>query len=205
MINVLLVDDHAILRMGLTSLLGTTADIRVIGSASSGTEAVSVYERLRPDVVLMDLMMPDIDGAEATRRILASDAAKPRVLIFTTYATADALNHALDYGARGAILKNAEFPELCKAIRTIAEGGRYIMPDLRTLVSSELMIPELTARQKEVLQYLVDGHSNQDIAHSLQISAETVKDHIDIIYAKLNAANRTEAVAIALRKHLLKM
>ena len=202
-IKVLIVDDHAILRMGLTALLNSKKDIEVVGDAASGDAGMRKAVKLKPDVVIVDLVMPDMDGVETTRQLLEK-APDAKVLILTTFGTADGISHALSAGARGAVMKNVEFTELVAAIRTIAAGGRAVSPEIERILATEPPIPELSPRQAEILASLVRGLSNIDIATQLGISLDMVKEHTTSLFAKLGVANRTEAVSLALRKHLLK-
>ncbi len=201
-IKVLIVDDHAILRMGLTALLNSKKDIEVVGDAANGPAGIRKALKLKPDVVIMDLAMPDMDGAETTRQLLAK-APDSKVMILTTFGTADGISHALDAGALGAVMKNVEFTELVDAIRTIAGGGHYVSPEIERILEADPPIPALSPRQAEILSSLVRGLSNIDIASQLGISLDMVKEHTTSLFAKLGVANRTEAVAIAMRKHLV--
>ena len=203
-IKVLIVDDHAIMRNGLASLLRTRKEIDVIGDAGDGASGIRKAVKLKPDVVIMDLMMPDMDGSEATRQMLQK-LPEVKVLIFTTFGTADGIGHALAAGANGAILKNVELPELVAAIKTVASGGRALSPEIEQILTDDPPVPELSTRQTEILNSIIRGLSNDDIARQLGISVPMVKEHVNAIFAKLGAANRAEAVAIALRKHLLKI
>ena len=203
-VRVLIVDDHAVLRMGLTSLLKSQSGFDVIGEASGGEIALRKVLELKPDVVIMDLMMPGMDGIEATRRMLLQHP-DTKVLILTTFGTSDGIAHALKAGALGAIMKNAEPSELVKAIRTVATGRPYLSKEVSRIMADEPPVPTLSPRQMEILQSIERGFSNADIAQQLSISVDVVKEHIRFLLAKLGAANRTEAVAIALRKHLLKI
>ena len=191
-------DDHAIVRTGLVSLLETEPDIDVVGEACNGETAISMALRLKPDVVIMDLMMPDVDGIVATERILA------KILVLTTSTVSDDLARALEAGARGAITKNAEYEKLVAAIRDVAAGKIAVSSEVRHLIDEDPPAPKLTPRQSDVLHSLTRGLSNQEIAKQFGIGRESVKEHIDSLYAKIGAANRAEAVAIAFRKHLLK-
>jgi len=202
-IRVLLVDDHAILRMGLASILGTQSEIDVVGEADSGEAGIRQAMKLKPDVVLMDLMMPGMDGVEATRR-LAAEAPETKVLILTTFGTADGIAHALDAGARGALMKDIKLPALVAAIRTVAGGGRVLAPEIEQMQKENPPVAELTPRQEEILRSVIRGLTNADIAQQLGISVPMVRDHLNAVFVKIGAANRTEAVAIALRRHLLK-
>ena len=203
-VRVLIVDDHAVLRMGLTSLLKSQSGFDVVGEASGGEIALRKVLELKPDVVIMDLMMPGMDGIEATRRMLLQHP-DTKVLILTTFGTSDGIAHALEAGALGAIMKNAEPGELVKAIRTVAAGRPYLSKEVSRIMADEPPVPTLSPRQMEILQSIERGFSNADIAKQLSISVDVVKEHIRFLLAKLGAANRTEAVAIALRKHLLKI
>ena len=203
-IRVLIVDDHIIVRAGLSSILGAEKDLEVVGQAKNGIEAVHAVERLRPDVVLMDLMMPKMDGVEATAEISAKSP-ESKVILLTTFGTSDGIAHGLDAGAKGAILKNADNTQLAAAIRKIAAGGEYISPDIRQQLAVDPPLPDLTMRQKEILGSMIRGLTDRDIARQFGIRQDGVSDHVSAILRKLGAANRTEAVAIALRKHLLKI
>ena len=200
--RVLIVDDHAILRMGLASLLSSKKDIEVVGDAANGPEGIRRAIELKPDVVVMDLMMPGMGGAEATARLLEK-APDAKVLIITTFDTSDGIDRALKAGARGAIMKNCDFEELVDALRTVASGGSYIAPDVKRLFSNDPPAITLSPRQREMLQSIARGLSNPDIAKQFGISVYVVKEHIAALFAKIGAANRSEAVAIAMRKNLL--
>ena len=202
-ITVYLIDDHAVMRRGLASLLGTQHGLRVVGDAGDAALGIREAAALKPDVVIMDLMMPQMDGVDATRRLKA-ECPETHVLILTTFGTADGLGHALAAGASGALVKTAELPELLAAIRATAAGGRTISPEIEQILADDPPIPELTPRQAEVLASVTRGFTNEDIARQLGLSLATVKDYLNTTFAKIGAANRAEAVAIALRKHLLK-
>lgn len=202
--TVMIVDDHAIFRMGLASLLGTAKDISVVGDAGDGESAVKKALKLRPDVIIMDFLMPGMDGAEATRRILA-EWPEAKVVIFTTYDAANGIGHALDAGAKGAIVKKAEFDDLLDAIRAVSYGGTFISPEIAQVLKSSPATAPLSPRQADVLELVTLGLTNEDIAYKLGLSAPVVRDYLKSTFAKIGAANRAEAVAIAMRKHLLKI
>ena len=203
-IKVMIVDDHAILRMGLASLLNAKKDIEVVGEADSGAAALRKAPKLKPDVIVMDLMMPGMDGAETTRR-LKELMPEARILILTTFGTADGIAHALSAGARGALLKNVEFSDLANAIRKIAAGEKVVADEIQRILASEPAIKTLSPRQRQILESMVRGLSNDDISKQLGISLDMVKEHIQTLFAKIGASNRAEAVSTALRKHLLKV
>ena len=202
--SVLIIDDHAILRMGLSSLLNAKNDIEVVGDAANGKVGIQKALKLKPDVVIMDLMMPGMDGAETTRQLLAK-VPESKILILTTFGTSDGITHALEAGARGAVMKNCDFGELVMAIRSVARCSRYVSPEIERIIAKDPPIAPLSPRQAEILQSIVRGLSNPDIAKQLGISLDMVKEHTEALFQKLGVANRPEAVAIALRKHLLKI
>ena len=204
MIKILIADDHQIVRTGLAAILGTERDMRVVGQVKNGEEAVGETLRLKPDVVIMDLMMPKKDGVEATAEI-AEKAPSAHVMVLTTFGTYDGIAYALSAGARGAILKNADNAELVRAIRTVAGGGEHISQDIRRQFDSDPPVPLMTPRQREILASMVRGLTDRDISQQLGIRQDGVNDHVRAILQKIGAANRTEAVAIALRKHLVKI
>ena len=203
-IRILIADDHLILRMGLVTLLENAGDMEVVGEAEDGEGAVREALRLRPDVVIMDLVMPGLDGTAATERIKAK-APDVRVLVLTTFGTSDIISKALSNGADGALLKNSPQKELLSAIRAVAGGSRIISKDVQEILATDPPAQALSPRQKEILDLIVRGFSNADIAKRFGISVTVVKEHLVALYHKIDASNRTEAVAIALRKHLLKI
>ena len=203
-IKILIADDHAVVRMGLASLFSAKADFEVVGQAKNGEIAIREAKRLTPDVVVMDLMMPGMDGIETTRAIrMAVPAAK--ILILTSFTTSNDIAWALDAGAQGAIMKSAENTELVAAIRAVAAGEQYVSAEIKSLMDTDPPVSGLTGRQTEVLQSLSLGLTNRDIAQQLGISTRSVEDHVNHILERIGAANRAEAVGIALRKHLLKI
>lgn len=203
-IRVLIVDDHKLVRDGLAALLGIARNLDIIDSAGNGKEAVEKALALKPDVVIMDLMMPVMDGVEATREIRRS-APEVKVLILTTFGTSDGIAHAIEAGATGALMKSTDRDELAESIRKVARGERAISDEIAQQMENDPPVPELTPRQREILDSMVRGLNNPDIAKQFGIRRDGVKQHINAILAKIGASNRTEAVAIALRKHLLKI
>ena len=203
-ISILIADDHTIVRAGLAALLGTEKDFAIVGQAKNGIEAVSETLRLKPDVVIMDLMMPKKDGVAATAEI-AERAPGTKVILLTTFGTSDGIAHALDSGAKGAILKSADNAQLAGAIRKVVRGGTFVSPEIRQQLAVNPPVSTMTPRQREILASMMNGLTDGDIARQLGIHTYSVSDHVSAILQKLGAANRTEAVAIALKKHLLKM
>ena len=203
-IRVLIADDHKIVRMGLAALLATENDLQLVGEAEDGVEAVQLAASLKPDVVIMDIMMPKKDGVDATRETLAASPGT-KVLLLTSYGTSNSVAQAIDAGASGALMKTADDAQIVSVIRRLAAGGRYVSPEIKKSIVTTPTIPTLSPRQTEVLRQLTLGLTNKEIANALGIRKDGVEDHINIIFSKLGASNRAEAVAIALRKHLLKM
>jgi DNA-binding NarL/FixJ family response regulator len=202
-ISVLIVDDHEVVREGLRLSLSRASHIRVIGEAADGAAAIGLVERRKPDVVIMDVRMPGMDGLEATKAILEvePDAA---VLIFTAFSERSLLARGLESGAKGYILKEAPHETLLRAVERVAKGEGYIDPALMpAFLSGKEGTDMLTAREREILQLLADGMSNADVAARLFISQETVKSHVRHILTKLEADTRTHAVAIALRDSII--
>ena len=202
-ITCLIADDHEVVREGLRLALSRSQRIRVIGEAADGASAVALAERRRPDVVIMDLRMPDMDGLEATE-LIANKAPGTAVLIFTAYGERSLLQRGLESGALGYILKETPHETLVRAIEKVAAGETFVDPGLMAEVVSARGQPDiLTPREREILQLLADGMSNVDVAAKLFISQETVKSHVRHILAKLEADTRTQAVAIALREAMI--
>jgi DNA-binding NarL/FixJ family response regulator len=202
-ITCLIVDDHEVVREGLRLSLSRAQHVRVVGEASDGEAAIELAERRRPDVVIMDVRMPGMDGLEATKALLerVPDAS---VLIFTAYSERSLLSRGLESGAKGYVLKEAPHETLVRAIEKVASGDGYVDPALMpSFLTGRDKDDMLTARERQILQLLADGMSNADVAAKLFISQETVKSHVRHILAKLEADTRTHAVAIALRESII--
>jgi NarL family two-component system response regulator LiaR len=206
-IRVLIVDDHDIVRRGLGNMLDTFDDFELIGEASGGEQAIQMCQTLQPDVVLMDLVMPRMNGVTATERI---HAAHPdiRIVVLTTFQEENLVQGALEAGAISYLLKNVSIDELAFAIRNAYEGRATLAPEAAQVLISVATRPlqighDLTEREREVLALIVEGLSNREIADHLTISHSTVKNHVSNILSKLNVANRAEAVATALQNKLV--
>ena len=203
-IKILIADDHKIVRMGLKALISSERDMAVVGEADDGEAAVRAALELAPDIVVMDLMMPVMSGEEAIgelhRRLPAV-----RTIVLTSFSSSDRIVQALEAGATGAVLKTADDATLLKAIRDVSQGRKFISPEIRKLIAADPPAQKLSPRQREVLESLTQGLSNKDIAVKLGISNPRVEELMAALLSKIGAANRTEAVAIALRKHLLKI
>jgi DNA-binding NarL/FixJ family response regulator len=195
MIRVLLADDHGLVRDGLSRLLGTVPDIEVVAAAADGHEAVRLAGEHRPDVILMDLRMPGIDGSEATRRVLENDPT-PQVVILTSFSEREEVLNALDAGAIGYLLKDAEPDELIRGIRAAAQGESPLAPRAaRTLIGSRGAAPghQLSDREREVLGLVTRGLPNKLIARELGISEKTVKAHLTTIFQRIGVTDRVQA------------
>ncbi len=201
-ITCLIADDHEVVREGLRLSLSRAPHIRVVGEASDGASAVAIAERRHPDVVIMDVRMPGMDGLEATKE-LSQKLPETSVLIFTAFSERSLLGRGMESGAKGYILKEAPHQTLVRAIEKVANGEGYVDPALMPAFLTKDKEDMLTAREREILQLLADGMSNADAASRLFISQETVKSHVRHILAKLEADTRTHAVAIALRESII--
>jgi DNA-binding NarL/FixJ family response regulator len=201
-ITCLIADDHEVVREGLRLSLSRSAHVRVIGEASDGASAIAIAERRRPNVVIMDVRMPGIDGLEATKAV-TQKLPETAVLIFTAYGERSLLGRGLEAGAKGYILKEAPHETLLRAIEKVANGEGYVDPALMPDLLAREREDMLTGREREILKLLADGMSNADVAQKLFISQETVKSHVRHILAKLEADTRTHAVAIALRASII--
>ena len=208
-IRVMITDDHAIVRRGMAALLATEPDIIVAGEAANGAQAVELAAELKPDVMLMDLEMPGMDGIEAIRRITAQDPSA-RILVITSFATDDKVFPAIKAGALGYLLKDSDPEALVSAIRQVYRGESSLHPKIARMLLTELSTPSqrplspdpLTDREVEVLRLLARGLSNQEIADELVISEATVRTHVSRILGKLHLASRTQAALYALREGL---
>jgi NarL family two-component system response regulator LiaR len=209
LIRLLIVDDHTIVRKGIRALLATETDIEVVGEAANGREAIEQTSKLRPDVILVDLMMPEIDGIEAVRRITA-DYADTRILVLTSFATDDKVFPAIKAGALGYLLKDSAPDALISAIRQVYRGESSLHPKIARKLLKEISRPmeqtptpdPLTQREVDVLKLVATGLSNQEIANSLTVSEATVRTHVSHILSKLHLASRTQAALYALREGL---
>jgi NarL family two-component system response regulator LiaR len=205
----LVVDDHVVVRRGIRALLATVDSVQVLGEAQDGQEALEKIDTLRPDVILLDLLMPRMGGIEVTRRVIAEDPGA-RILVLTSFAADDKVFPAIKAGALGYLLKDTGPEELVRAIRQVYRGESSLSPTIARKVLQELSRPSdrpptaepLTEREVEVLQVVAQGRSNQEIAEALVISEATVRTHVSNILGKLHLASRTQAALYALREGL---
>jgi two-component system, NarL family, response regulator LiaR len=206
-IRVMLVDDHAMVRRGLATFLSIFDDLQLAGEAESGAEAIQLCGEVQPDVVLMDMVMPDMDGANATSAI-RQQFPSVQVIALTSFKEGDLVKKALEAGAIGYLLKDVSADELVRAIRAAHAGRATLSPDAaQALVENANQPPppglDLTEREREVLTLMVEGLNNTQIAGRLSISPSTIKSHVSNILAKLNVSSRTEAVTLALRHRII--
>ena len=214
-IRVLIADDEQLVRTGIAMILSVEEDFEVVGTAENGEVAVRLTIELAPDVVLMDVRMPVMDGIDATRQIVEGPTATTAVLMLTTYHVDEAVTAALRAGASGIVLKDAAPDELVGAVRAVSEGDAWLDPAVakrllaefvnrpEPTVPTEKEIAELTAREREVMRLVAHGLTNQEIAEFLTISENTVKTHVSRILIKLGLRDRAQAVAAAYRRHVL--
>ncbi len=209
-IRILIADDHPVVRDGLVAILSTQSEFEVVGQARDGREAVSRAVELRPNVVLLDLEMPEMDGVEALRELRAK-CPQAQVIVFTAFDTDERIVGAVQAGAKGYLLKGAPRGELFQAIRVVSRGGSLLQPVVASKLLEHMssrsesagLTERLTAREMEVLRLLSDGQTNKEIARALFITERTVKFHVSSILGKLGAGNRTEAVRIAAQHGLV--
>lgn len=205
MIRIVVVDDHGVIRDGLRAALETRPDLQVVGEAATGNDGVAVVEATTPDVVIMDLNLPDIDGVTATRRIVASGSSS-RVLVLTMQGDEDAVVRALRAGARGYLLKDAGRDEIERAVRTLAGAGTVLGAEIGDRFVAAISgagrptltpFPQLTDREREVLELMAQGRSNADVARALFLSQKTVRNRVSTIFTKLGVDDRVEAIIMA--------
>jgi NarL family two-component system response regulator LiaR len=206
-IRVMLVDDHAVVRSGLSAFLLAFDDLELVGEASNGAEAVKLCQEIQPDVVLMDMMMPEMDGATATRLIRQNNP-QVQVIALTSFKEDELVHGALEAGAIGYLLKNISAEELVNAIRAAKTGRFTLSPEATEALihssASSTLGHDLTSREKEVLELMAKGLNNSQIAERLIVSRSTIRFHVSNVLSKLNASSRTEAVAVAIQNNLVK-
>jgi two-component system, NarL family, response regulator len=201
-IRVLIVDDHPVVRAGLTSMLSTQADISVIGSASSGDEALDILSRTAVDILLLDLRMPGTNGV-ATLAAIKRQSIPVRAIVLTSYETDEDIYRAVHAGAGGYLLKDTPLREMLEAIHTVHAGNRYIPRHIASRLAERMMRSNLTARELEILKMLTKGLTNKQIGHALGISENTVRNHVNSIIEKLEVCDRTEAATTAIQRGII--
>jgi DNA-binding NarL/FixJ family response regulator len=214
-IHILVADDHPVVRDGLVAMLSTQVDFQVVGASSTGAETVDLAASLQPDVILLDLEMPEMDGVDALRKI-RSNKTDAKVIVFTAFDTDDRILNAVRAGARGYLLKGAPREDIFRAIRVVNEGGSLLEPVVATKLMQQVveagksdrdpgLVEPLTPREEEVLQLLAQGKTNKEIASELVVTERTVKFHVSSILRKMDRGNRTEAVRLAVELGLVKI
>lgn len=214
-IRILIADDHPVVRDGLAAIISTQPDFVVVGEAGNGDEVLQMVKTLHPDVVLLDLEMPGMDGVEALRAMRELCGERARAIVFTAFDTDERILDAVQAGAKGYLLKGARRDDIFKAIRVVSEGGSLLEPVVaskllehmsgRRRTAADEQVEQLTERETEVLRLLAQGRTNKEIAAELYITERTVKFYVSAILAKLGAGNRTEAVTIAAQRGLVKL
>jgi two-component system NarL family response regulator len=203
-LNIMLVDDHYLVRMGLASIIALEPDMTVCAQAATGEQAVALFRTHRPDVTLMDQRLPGLTGSETTQAIRA-EFPGARILVLSTYVCDEEIYKALQFGAMGYLSKSVQREELTAAIRKAAGGRRHITPDVAALLADGMSRSHLSTRELDVLRLLVGGNRNRQIASILDITEGTVKLHVSSILAKLGVADRTEAVTVALQRGIVQL
>jgi DNA-binding NarL/FixJ family response regulator len=203
-IRVLSIDDHPLLREGIAAIINSQSDMTLVSEAASGAEAIQKYREFRPDIALMDLRLPDLSGIDAMIAIRA-EFPEARIIMLTTFEGDVEIQRALQAGARGYLLKSTPPNELLQAIRQVHAGKKRVPPDVAAQLAEHMGNERLTGREIEVLQQVAGGNRNRDIADRLFISEETVKVHIKHIMEKLGANDRTQAIAIAVRRGIIQL
>lgn len=203
-IRVLIADDHFVVRSGLAAIIEAQTDMTVVAEASNGLEAVVEFQALHPDVVLMDLQMPEVDGAAAIRSI-KNEFPDAKIIVLTTFDGDEDIFRALKAGAAGYLLKDAGKSELLSAVRAVFSGQKFLLPNIAEKLADRVYGNDLTARELEILQGILDGYSNKEIGLKLNITEGTVKNHINSILGKLDVSDRTQAVLCAVKRGILRL
>ncbi len=202
-IRVLIVDDHSVVRRGIAAIIDMEDDAIVVGQAGDGAEAIDLWRKLQPDVVLMDLRMPGLDGVEAIRRIRAEDA-EAGIIVLTTFDHDEDIYAGLRAGAKAYLLKDVEPEELFRCIRAVHAGEAYLQPKVAAKLAQRVQEEPLTEREEQILKLLAEGKSNRAIGEVLHITESTVKSHMKSLFVKLDVTSRAEAISLAARRGLVK-
>jgi DNA-binding NarL/FixJ family response regulator len=201
-IKVMVVDDHPLMRVGITSIINARPDMTVVAQTDTGEEAVAMHRQHKPDITLMDLRLPKMSGVEAILAIRSKNAGA-RFIVLTTYEGDEDIHRALEAGARGYVIKGMPYQTLIEALRRVHGGGRFLPPPVVHALASRMPDSDLSSREQEVLRLLVAGKSNKEIANTLGIAEATVKCHVSTILMRLNVSDRTQAVVTALQRGLV--
>ena len=204
-IRILIADDHPVIREGLVELLTQQKDMSVIGEAGDGEEVCQLYDRLSPDILLLDLRMPKKDGLQVLIELMSRRGSKARIIVMSSHDSEQDICRAFRGGAKGFLAKDAEPQQIQEAVRKVAEGESFIPPEIALKLAESISRPELSQRETQVLQCLARGKSNKEIGQALFISEGTVQHHVKSILSKLDAGGRAEAMAIAARRGLISL
>ena len=203
-ISVLIADDHPVVREGLMTILKSQNDIRVVAEATNGEEALELCNQHSPDVLLLDLRMPKKDGLQVITELAARRRSKPRIVVMTTYESDEDIRRALKAGAKGYLVKGTDPQQIWESVRKVAAGGSLFPATIASKVAESMARPELSKRERQVLECIANGRSNKEIGQILFISEHTVKTHVKSVLTKLDAIGRTEAIAVGIKRGLIK-
>jgi two-component system NarL family response regulator len=203
-ITIVIADDHPVVREGLVAIFKSQKDIKVVAEATNGEEALELCNQHLPDVLLLDLRMPKKDGLQVITELTAHRLARPRVIVMTTYESEEDIRRALKAGAKGYLVKGTAPQQIRESVRRVAAGESLLPANIAAKLAESMAHPELSERERQVLQYMANGRSNKEIGQILYISENTVKAHVKSILTKLDAMGRTEAIAIAINRGLIK-
>jgi two-component system, NarL family, response regulator len=204
-IRVLIADDHPVVRQGLATTLKSQKDIKIVAEAADGEEACELYDQFSPDVLMLDLRMPKKDGLQVVTQLMSRRGSKPRIIVMTAYDTEEDIRQALKAGAKAFLVKAAHPQQIREAVRKVAAGQALLQPEIASKLAESMARPDLSNRETEILQYLARGRSNKEIGLILYISEGTIKHHVKSILRKLDAIGRSEAMAIATRRGLIRV
>jgi len=203
-ISVLIADDHPVVREGLMTILKSQNDIRVVAEATNGEEALELCNQHSPDVLLLDLRMPKKDGLQVITELAARRRSKPRIVVMTTYESDEDIRRALKAGAKGYLVKGTDPQQIWESVRKVAAGGSSFPATIASKLAESMARPELSKRERQVLECIANGRSNKEIGQILFISEHTVKTHVKSVLTKLDAIGRTEAIAVGIKRGLIK-
>jgi two-component system, NarL family, response regulator len=204
LIRVLVADDHPVVREGLVAIFRSEKDIEIIAEATDGAQACELYDQYQPDILMLDLRMPEKDGLQVVTELMANRRPRPRIIVMTTYETEEDVRRALQAGAKGFLVKGALPEQILETVRRVAGGEALVPAKIASMLTESMSHPELTARELQVLRQLATGQSNKEIGEKLKITEHTVKAHVKSILVKLGAIGRTEAIAIATKRGLIR-